>query len=73
MVALGVFFDNLGSLCAPAPVLTAPLVIDVELKKEGLGITLVFDGQKSGLELIIEGQLLSSVSLSWWLSASSSA
>ena len=64
-------FDNCGSLCAHVLGLLVNLVIDVDLGEEGLDITLVLDGHKASLEVIIEGHLLVDVSLAWWLSASS--
>ena len=71
LVALGMHFDNFGSLHAPFPSLMFSLGIDVELGQEVLDITLVLDVHKTSLEFLSEGQLLVAVSLTWWLSAPS--
>ena len=55
MVALGIHFDNCGSLHAPAPGLLVYLCVYVGLGQEGLDITLVFDGQKARL-MLSEGE-----------------
>ena len=70
---LGINFNNCGSLHAPVPGLPIYLDIDVEFGQEGLDITLVIGGQKASLEVLSEGQLLVSISFSWWLSASSTS
>ena len=71
-MALGVNFDGFGSLCAPVPGLLVYLFIDVELVQEGLEVTSIIDGYKASLELLGEGQIIVSVSLTWWFSATSS-
>ena len=43
-MALGLHFDNFGSLRAPVLGLIVSLVIYVELVQEGLGINLFLDG-----------------------------
>ena len=73
LVALGMHFDNFGSLHAPVPGLIFSLGIDVELGQEGLYITLVLDGQKSSLEVLSEGHILASISFDWLFSDSSAA
>ena len=64
-------FENCGSLCAPVLGLLVSLGIDAELGQDILDTTLVLDGQKASLGLLIQGQILVSVSITWWLSASS--
>ena len=66
-------FDNYVSLHAAVPGLLVSLVVYVELRQEGLGIYLLFDGQKASLEVLGGGQLPISVSLVWGLSDSSAA
>ena len=66
------YFENYCILCANSSVLLASPGIGVEFKQEGLGITLVLDGQKADLEFLSGGQLILAVSLAWWISASSS-
>ena len=70
-MALGVHFENCGSLCDHFPGLLFFLVIYVKLGKEGLGITLVLDVYKSSLEVLSEGQIIVSVYLVLWISYSS--
>ena len=65
LVALGMHFENFGSLRAPVPGLLVSMGIYVELGQEGLGITLVLDGQKASLEVLGEGQIIVAVSLTW--------
>ena len=67
------YFDNIGSLCAPVPGLLVSLDIYAEFGQEGLDIILVLGGQKASLELISEGQLIVDVSLSWLISPSSTS
>ena len=62
-MALGIHFDNCGSLCAPVPSLLSLLVIYVELGQEGLGVTLVLDDQKARIELLSGGKIIVAVSL----------
>ena len=73
LMALGMQFENCGSLCFPVTGLLVYMGIGVELEQEGLDITLVLDGQKPRLEILSEGQLLVAVSLAWWISAYSTA
>ena len=63
LVALGMYFENCGILCAPVPRLLVYLGIDVELGQEGLYIALVLYRQKDSLEFLSDGQLLVDVSL----------
>ena len=70
-MALGVHFDNCGSIHDPFPGLLTYLGIDIEFVQEVLDVTLFLDVQKAGLEFISEGQLLVAVSLAWWISDSS--
>ena len=49
------------------------LGINVELGQETLEIALVLDGQKSSIEVLSEVQLLVSVYIALWLSASSTS
>ena len=72
-MALGIQFDSFGNLCAPVPGLLVSLSVYFELGQEGLDITFILYGYKASLELLGKGQLFVAVSLSWWLSASSSA
>ena len=58
LLALGMHFDNCGSLRAPVLGLLIYLGIDVELGQRGLDKILVRDGHKSSLEVLSEGQLL---------------
>ena len=62
-MALGMHFENCGSLCAPVPGLIVYLVIYVELGQEGLGVTLVLDDQKARIELLSGGKIIVAVSL----------
>ena len=52
LMALGIHFDNCGSLRAPGKVLLVHLGIYVELGQEGLDITLVIDGNKARIEVL---------------------
>ena len=60
-MALGVHFENCGSLCALVLGLLVYLGIDVELVQEGLDLTLALGEIKNSLEVLIEGQLLVAV------------
>ena len=73
LVALGVHFENFVSLRSPVPGLLVFLVIDVELVQEILDIPFVLDIHNAILEVLSEVHNLVSVSLSWWISASSAA
>ena len=44
LMALGKHYENCGSLCAPVLGVLIYLVIYVQKRKEGLGTTLVLDG-----------------------------
>ena len=54
LVALGINFDNCGTLCAPVPVLIVSLGIGVELVQEGVDTTLKLDNQEYRLEVLSE-------------------
>ena len=73
LMALGMHFDSFGSLYEPVSGLLVFLNFFVELVKEGLDIALILDGYKASLEVLGEGRLCVSISLAWWLSASSAA
>ena len=60
-MALGIHFDNCGSLRAPGKCLLVHLGIYVELGQEGLDITLVLDDQNTRLEVLSKGQPLVAV------------
>ena len=70
---MGIHFGNYCSLRALVPGLLVSLGIGVELGQEGLDNNLVIYGQKSRLEVLIEGQILVVVSLTWCLSDPSTA
>ena len=53
LVALGMHFDNCGSLRAPIPGLLVSLGIDVQLLQEGLYIALFLDVQNTIVEVLI--------------------
>ena len=71
LLAMGMYFGNCGSLCDPFPGILVYVGIYVELGQKGLDITLVLGGHKSSLEVLSEAQLIVDVSLTLWLSASS--
>ena len=73
LMALGAHFENWGSLRSPVLCILVSLGIYVELVHEVLDVTLLLDGQKFILEFLSDGLILVSVSLYWWLSASSTA
>ena len=73
LLDLGIQFDKCGSIRSFVPGLLVSLGIDVEMGQEGLDIALVLDGQNSSSEVFSEGRILVSVSLAWWLSASSTS
>ena len=52
-MALGMHFDNCGSLRAPIPGLLVSLGIDVQLLQEGLYIALFLDVQNTIVEVLI--------------------
>ena len=66
-MAFGMHFDNCGSICDPVPGLLVSLGVYVEFLQEGLNINLVLYFQKTSLEVLSEGHLLVSVSLTWCL------
>ena len=70
-MALGIHLDNIDSLHDPVPSLIVSLIIDVELGKEVLDITLIIGGQKAIIEVLSEGQHIGAVSVDWRLSDSS--
>ena len=49
-MALGVRFENCGSLHAPVPGLLVPLEIFIELGQEGLDVNFFLEGQNYSLE-----------------------
>ena len=55
LVALGMKFDNCGSLSATVPGLLVSLGMYIELGQEGLDITLVLDGNNTSLEVLNNG------------------
>ena len=63
-------FENCGCLYEPFLVLLVSLIIYVELVHKLLGITFILCGHKTIFEVLIEGQLLVSVYLTWCISAS---
>ena len=73
LLALGMFFDNCGSLCAPVSGLIFSLGNGVESGQEVLYIYLVLDVHKASLELLSEVKLIADAYMAWWLSASSSS
>ena len=73
MLDLGIQFDKCSSIRSFVPGLLVSLGIDVELVQEGLDIALVLDGQNASSEVFSEGRILVAVSLTWWLSASSTS
>ena len=72
-MALGMHFDCFGILCTPVPGLLICMGINVELGQEGLDIALILGGYKASLEVLGEGHILVTVSLAWWIIASSAA
>ena len=62
-MAMGIHFENFGSLRAPVPGLKVILGIYRELVQKILDITFTLDGHKSSLEFLSEVQILVSVSL----------
>ena len=72
-MALVMHFKSFGSLCALILGLLFYLGIDVELVWQGLETALIFNGYKSILEVLGEGQIIVSVSLAWCFSVTSTA
>ena len=58
LMALEIHFENCGILRAPVPGLFVYLDIYVKLGQEGLDITLIFDIQKSILEVLVSARFL---------------
>ena len=68
------FLKILQACCRTWLVIPGPglcLGIYVELLQKVLDIALILDGQKASLEVLRKVHIIASVSLNWWLSASS--
>ena len=70
-MALGMHFENCGSICEPVTRLIISLGSNVDMGQEGLDITLVLDGKNTSLQVLSAGQILVAVYLYWWINASS--